>query len=568
MEPGPVERRYAFVFVFQQGMLEAAALLLVASLKRFLRCEHELVAAVPTPSELWGEPTETGMGLLQEMGVRVETFTNEFGRDRPNANKTYCLQVPTDADKLVLLDSDILCLREFAGGERFRIPLNLAPAYAQSIDSWDEYYRAVGVPMPSTRLPTLLTKEHSLPWFNSGIVAVDTGIPFGEVWLDCERTLVADDSVTVGPRQLQISLALAVHRLGIPYDCLDERFNYPVFGKRIDAEEPPFFAHYGHWGGPIVQHEPVLEATVASLVHERPALLDVMRTDSHWSGLARHLEQRGKGAVRGRTTVGSGEKEPPADVVITGIAGSGVGYLADLLDGYGNCVVIKDPRGRVENALRVPVPWPLAIFYTLERMRILGSDGLIPPEGVDGTQGSETADVTVENEDFVLATASTHRYLARLDGLRRTLPHARLVVCVRDPFDTIASWKRFFETHPAGELDQAMVPKPGDPWLTQTQRDSVSLLDAAPPAHKRAMVWQHFAELILNERDRVTLVRFDDLVSSPEQVVGEVFQGLNVGRRESEIDPPSRADRSILDSEDEQAIRAICSQAAFELGFG
>jgi sulfotransferase family protein len=556
------EQRFAFVFVFQQGMLETAALLLAASLKRFLRCDYELIAAVPAPAELWGEPTETGRRMLAEMGARFEEFTNEFGRSRPNSNKTYCLQVQTDADKLVLLDSDILCLREFRGDERFAIPLNLVPGYARSFEGWDDAYRVADVPVPSIRLPTLLTKELTLPWFNSGFVAVASEIPLGETWLECERMLVADDSVTVTARQLQVSLAVAVMRLGVPYDCLDERYNHPVFAKRIDPQDPPYFAHYGHWGGPILQHEPVLEETAASLVDEHPELLEVMAGDPHWSGLAAHLENGRRRKGRERRPDISHRPAQPADLVITGIAASGAGYLSELISSYSNCVVLREPGGRVHNALRVPVPWPLAIFYSLERVRLLGADSLIPAETETGP-----AEVTVDDDDFVLATASTHRYLARLDGLHRALPHARILVCVRDPFETIASWKRFLDSHPVGQLDPGMVPKPDDPWLTAAEREVFAQLQEAAPPQQLAMVWQHFAELILNERDRVTLVRFADLVADPQQTVAAVLEGMSAGKPAGQITASQhRGDRASLDEADQQAIGAICSQAAFELG--
>ena len=250
--------------------------------------------------------------------------------------------------------------------------------------------------------------------------------------------LVADDSVSVSPRELQVSLAVAVMRLGVPYDCLDERYNHPVFAKRIDPWDPPYFAHYGHWGGPILQHDPVLVETAASLVDEQPELLEVMAEDPHWSGLAGHLGNRRRRKGRERRPESGDRPAQPADLVITGIAASGAGYLSELISSYSNCVVLTDPGGRVDNGLRVPVPWPLAIFYSLERTRLLGADGLIRPE----TEASP-AEITVDDDEFVLATASTHRYLARLDGLHRALPHARILVCVRDPFDTIASWKRF-----------------------------------------------------------------------------------------------------------------------------
>jgi Sulfotransferase family len=592
--PNVSDRRYAFAFICQQGRLETAALLLAASLKRFLRVEYELIAAVPVPPDSWGEPTPVARELLEEMGVRVETFTNEFGRSRATANKIWCLRVPTYADKLVFCDSDMLCLRDFADQERFGIPINVAPAYIRTFSGdaelWEAAYRAAGVEKPAMRQPTLATKEFDLPYFSSGIVAVNTDVPLGDVWLDCARALAADESVPNPRFEDQMSLPIAIQKLGVAYDCLDERYNYHSRARRIDDQDRPFFCHYGH--RPIVQYEPVLEATVRSLVEERPALIDVMLADEHWSTLGRHFaEDRGARGTSGRTppatsaanpgpsTSSSGRERPePPDLLVAGIASSGVGYLSGLLDSYGNCVVITETTSpRVEGGLRNQLPLPVAAFYAVERARVLDAANLVPPEqGIPGrpaTGDMQSEPARAETEGFVFATTSTHRYLARLDGLQRVLSHARIVVCVRDPFDTIASWKRFMVGRPLQEaLDSPLVPKPDDPWLTAFQRRDVSLMrDAAGQgaeglARARAMLWQHFAELILDQRDRVLLVRYSDLVNDPERVLEHVLHGLNPGTPAKPISAAPPGDRSNLDADDEQAIRAICSQAAFELG--
>src|SRR3954447_24357047 len=100
----PTVRTYAFVFVCQAGGLETQALLLAASLKRHLRCAHELIAAVPGPARRWGTlAPETGT-LLKQLGVRVEPIANEVDPDYPIGNKVSCMRVPAGgADRLRFL---------------------------------------------------------------------------------------------------------------------------------------------------------------------------------------------------------------------------------------------------------------------------------------------------------------------------------------------------------------------------------------------------------------------------------------------------------------------------------
>src|SRR4051794_34390253 len=101
----PHVRSYAFVFVCQAGPLENKALLLAASLKRHLRVEHELIAAVPQPAERWGTLSEDTTELLRSLGVRVEPISNEIDPDYPIGNKVSCMRLAVRTDRLVFLDS-------------------------------------------------------------------------------------------------------------------------------------------------------------------------------------------------------------------------------------------------------------------------------------------------------------------------------------------------------------------------------------------------------------------------------------------------------------------------------
>ena len=97
--------RYCFVFVCQQGELELKALLLAASLRRFLSVEHELAAALPQPESQWGCPSERTLALLAGWGVRTLPITNPFGQDYPIGNKLACRN-RNRRDKM-FLDSDM-----------------------------------------------------------------------------------------------------------------------------------------------------------------------------------------------------------------------------------------------------------------------------------------------------------------------------------------------------------------------------------------------------------------------------------------------------------------------------
>jgi hypothetical protein len=513
------------VFVCQQGLLEAGALLLAASLRRSLRVEYELIAGTPSPSDVWGTPGDLTLELLAELDVRVVSVSNLFGPERPTANKIDCMRISTDADKLVFLDSDMLCLRQF-DEEHFAAPINVVPAYGRSFDQWDAAYRAAGVPMPAAIEPTLMSQELGPPYFNSGFVAADRDVPLGDAWLACMRAIVEDETVAPSRFEDQASLAIAIESLDVPYERLDERFNWPQFHKPLDDRHLPYFCHYSERA--MLRRDPVLAATAASLLQEWPALLTVMESDERWAPLARdHARPR------------SERKSPSAnkgmDLLITGMACSGMDHLSELIDGYDNCVV-REPTPRVLAGLAFPLPWPLAIFHRLERIRLLEAglpeeDRLTDSRAFDAIGDAEIPPAL--GEDLVLATASSHPYLARLDTFEKVLPDARVVVCVRDPYEAIAAWKR---------------------------------CDAARPTDELARSWQEFAQLILSHRDRLILVNYADLEREPNAVLERVLDGASPGNRADPATAASPGDRSGLDESDVETIRTICSQAAGELG--
>ena len=106
--------KYCFVFICQKGHLEIESVLLAASLKRNLKCEYELIAAIPTFDDKLEKPEEFTINILHDLGVRTVYFTNNLLAKYPikvaylMTNKFYCLTITNDANKLIFLDSDIL----------------------------------------------------------------------------------------------------------------------------------------------------------------------------------------------------------------------------------------------------------------------------------------------------------------------------------------------------------------------------------------------------------------------------------------------------------------------------
>lgn len=273
----PSVRSYAFYFVCQEGALEGMALLLAASLKRYLRCEYELIAIIPTPSELWGTVNPETFEILAEMGVRISYINNPTERIKKGdqlTNKLYCLQVPTKMDKAVFVDSDILCLREFDDEPRFAAQFNAAPTFKATGRNWENIYAAVGLPMTSDRMMTLFSEEEQPPYFNSGFFTVDSSLSktLVESWFECFNLIDQSGAMEDNPYfREQVSLSMAVMKLGLKYDVLDWRYNYWVKSAPVKTDDLPYFLHHTWPKAPIFD-QPILKEMVQSYVREYPGI--------------------------------------------------------------------------------------------------------------------------------------------------------------------------------------------------------------------------------------------------------------------------------------------------------
>jgi hypothetical protein len=263
------------------------------------------------------------------------------------------------------------------------------------------------------------------------------------------------------------------------------------------------------------------------------------------------------------------------DLIITGIPRSGTSFLCNLLHGYDNCVVLNEPPEIVPALSGNIRPWPLAALYrNTRRDVVLGKpirnklrDGrVIEDTSVDNEHSMYTP--RVRGGDFVLGTKATIPFLSRLGVLRQVMPQARVVACVRNPYDTIASWKTSFPHLRDGDVNGRPIGNPSDPWLSGIQRAELErIAGIADLPIRRAMWWRYLAELILEWEDWVVLVRYEELVAEPGKVVERILHGGNPGEMTEPMEARgARSKAGALDEADMRAIRAICSDAAVRLG--
>jgi hypothetical protein len=538
--------RHAFVFVCQAGELELKALLLASSLRRNLQADHELIAAVPTPAQCWGEIAAETRVLLQQLRVRIVPIANPIDPDYPIGNKLACLDVGASAGKICFLDSDILCLRELGDPACLRVPFAAKPAdlrtFAAAAAAWQPLYAAAGVELPRLRLPTTVSGEFGLPYFNSGVVCVDASLNFGATWIECARAVNADLLAREQRHWLdQVALPIAMHKRGLRYAALDERFNYPAHLKPLGVQLP-VFCHY-HWPR-VIAREPRLRDFVRTLAREHAHIADLMRSRHDWSGLLEggdDAPNRSAAAARAaeatalsNSAAAAGDASPR--VILAGMPGCGVAMIA-AAHARAGAHVIDESSPRAATLVEQPVPWELAAA-----MHEAGAGA-----AANGAASILAGEIAV---------------LCRLGALRRVLPDARVILCVRDPQATLRRWNALAPDEFARWLSAATGV--AERWLPRADTDALRAIAALDDgAERRAACWWWFAQRLLEQAHGARILRDDEL----DALAAALASGDGVASIPA-CDQTETAALPELSEAELQAIDAICLQAAAELGVG
>jgi len=499
---------------------------------------------------------------LEALGVEVRVVPR-FLRANPFANK---LQLFVDfdwdaADLVLLCDCDTLVVQDPAPrvrGDVFQAKVADLPTVSHA--AFERVFAHFGLRLPARRFVTDFRPTPTIPYFNSGVLVLPAGAGRRQVpvWRDVNRMLV-EHSALLGAEALhvnQASLTVALALTGEPVAPLDRAFNFPIHLR--DEVAPAGFAACD----PVIVHyhdEVAPDGTI--LAPPYPAAAARIRA---FNARLQALPAAPRRACARRR-----------DVLVTGISRSGTSWLCRLLDQHTDCIALNEPAEVVRILEREGEPEGLAAFLADTRARVLAGE----PIQNKLTGGRVTADTAVDNTriayvpspasaEFVLAVKNTRAFLSRLDTIRRALPDTRIVACVRNPFDTLGSWKRSFPHLRDAEVARVPVGHPEDPWLAAGDRAALRAVAAtADVAERRARWWRWFAEMLLRHRDGVMLVRYEELVADPAGVLERVLGDYALGTPREPLAPstPHRT-RAVLDAHDVEVIEALCLDVARELG--
>jgi len=290
-------KKYAFVFVCQKGRIEIESLFLVASLKKFVKFDYEIIAALPKPKSIFGEISNITLDFFNKMGVRTETFTNDFiikaaakginidpkeNKALFLANKAYALQIRTSADKIIFVDSDMIFHEEFTRNICFSIPFNAYLAgpglYKTSSGKWDQIFKEMGVNMPNLRVK--LNRENegideytfTPSFFNNSFYGIRTSCAkkLSKIWIKFSKKIFFQQIIKNFNKTGEVPFNLALYKAGIIYNILN-----------LDWKHKPYFHYYSDVNK--LKYKPKIIDLAKSIIKEHPEIKDLISDNKEWA---------------------------------------------------------------------------------------------------------------------------------------------------------------------------------------------------------------------------------------------------------------------------------------------
>ena len=261
------------------------------------------------------------------------------------------------------------------------------------------------------------------------------------------------------------------------------------------------------------------------------------------------------------------------DIILTGIPRSGTSYLCASLHKVRNCVVINEPYNMSIDLNKTKRPDAILNFHYSVRADILQKKSiknkLFNGKMIEDTvllQQYESYHPRIKSQDFLLGSKNTLGYLARLQEIKSLFPKTPILACIRNPIDTIASWKRSFpHLEQASFATQHVIGSKNDIHLSSWQKEQVLAISKEPKvSYRRAMLWAYLARWIWKHKHSVNVIHYEALVCNPNRVLREIFDvsipSFPFSLTEELLPSTVRCNkRVLLDREDREAIEKICS---------
>lgn len=257
------------------------------------------------------------------------------------------------------------------------------------------------------------------------------------------------------------------------------------------------------------------------------------------------------------------------NILITGLPRSGTSFLCTKLHMIPNTAIINEPVEATQ-AFTPGSGVDLKGIYRDFRVAIAAGQA-VPNKIVDGKFIEDTQFVdqralytpNIDKSDFTLGIKNTMIFLANIHKITSEHPDLKIIACIRHPFDTIGSWKNV----PFEHLNK------GQPRFLLNKVDEnigkvISKIIDEPEIEKRhTMIYRFLARQILKHREKLIVVRCEDLISSPQKVLDPICDELGLPSTNFGEDNKIRKRTSLLSSKYTRMISAGCGEIASEFGY-
>jgi hypothetical protein len=218
---------------------------------------------------------------------------------------------------------------------------------------------------------------------------------------------------------------------------------------------------------------------------------------------------------------------PGPNLLITGIPRAGTTLLTALIDSSAGAVGLSEPdwTWQLKDKAATAEEYADLVLEQLAKLRryIVGGRPIRDRRGVQGKavtnyydQGTNRATIALEqsvvrdvsNSQFLLAVKDNATFLSALPELAKR--DVNLVAVIRDPAEVFASWRSVDIPISTGALPAG---EKFWPALAGIRHKDVSL------AEKHALFFDVICERLWQHRDRVTIIRYGELISKPLKIL-------------------------------------------------
>lgn len=247
-------------------------------------------------------------------------------------------------------------------------------------------------------------------------------------------------------------------------------------------------------------------------------------------------------------------------LVLTGIPKSGTTYLCSILHNFSNVVMLSEPP--MLDLCHKPVNEGVQEFFDYWHDKVLNKEEVPNKFAADGTlvkdyrteRWKKPSGVhEFDNKDFIFGIKNPRVFINRLPGIIEDMPEARKAVIIRNPYDTIGSFRRF---------QGGMNIGAGQKKLEEYYKTDFDEIHSTP-----AKLWKFWTDIVIGQLKNIIFIRYQDAVLKPKETIARIFGGWSPGKPLKPITPSEiRYSRECMFPGDAEEVERYCKENAKILG--